>query len=113
MSADIPVILVAMGEHGGYFQEEPVRYLNEHTDIPLVLLIDNKDLDPSQRVALDGVEWHTVIKNTGSKHPAAFRQQAYEIVRDHSNMVPLGVVELDERFEKQWDIPVLKNWNTL
>lgn len=114
MSTDTPVILVAVG-HGArdFWDEEPVRYINQRTDIPLVLLIDHATLDPEDLPGLEGIEWHSIIRNTGDRHPADFRQRAYEIIRDHSTMTPLGVIDLDPRFEKQWDIPVMKHWNTL
>lgn len=114
MSTDTPVILVAVGTGTrDFWDEEPIRHVNQRTDIPLVLLIDHATLGPENIVGLENVEWHSIIRNTGDKHPADFRQRAYEIIRDHSTMVPVAVVDLDPRFDKMWDIPVMKHWSRL
>lgn len=104
MSTDTPVILVAMGS---YLPEgakrELLRFYDQETPLSLVLL----KADPSIPTP-DGIEFDSIITNTGKKDHYLFRLNATDIITDHSNMIPVGVIELDQRWESTWWLPVIR-----
>lgn len=107
MSTVIPVILVSMGRYYNITSDVLTVHL-DNTGVPLVLLMDDPDQTPPE-----GVEWESVIQNTGGKNGGQFRANAYDILVKHSNMVPIAVVEHDPRYRKTWDLPLLVDWSEL
>lgn len=112
MSTDTPVILVV--QTNSHDAPAPgtlamLRHLAEDTPVALVLLRTDPDVGE-----LDlGTDWDSIITNSGKKDQNVFRVNALDILTNHSNMVPVGVIDLDPRFEKTWDLPILKHWSEL
>lgn len=109
MSTDIPVILVAAtGNYMGDAAADMLAFLDEKTPIDLVLLQEYPD-----GTTYDSIEWASVIVNSGDIDKGQFRRNAYNVISEHSNLVPIGVIEMNRRYEKQWDIPILRSWEQL
>lgn len=104
MSTVTPVILVVL--NGNYIGDETldlIKFYDEETPIPLVLLQEYSDGGIPGKI-----EWDSVIINSADKDHATFRVNALSIIRDHSNMLPVAVIEGNRRYERIWDLPVLK-----
>lgn len=99
-----PVILVVL--NGNTVPDETlslINFYNSETPIPLVLLQEYSDGN------IPGViDWDSVIVNSADKDHATFRVNALSILREHSNMLPIAVIEGNRRYERIWDLPVLK-----
>jgi len=113
MSTDTPVILVVQTNSHDAPPEGTLtllKHLSEDTPVALVLL----KADPDVGTLSEGdIDWDSIITNSGHKDQNVFRVNALDILTNHSNMVPIGVIDLDPRFEKTWNLPILKHWTEL
>lgn len=109
MSTDTPVILVAVtGNYTAPETKDLITFYDQETSIPLVLLQEYPDGS-----RYEGIEWASVIVNSGDKDKGAFRLNALDIIQNHSTMMPIGVIEGNQRYERLWDIPIIKSWSEL
>lgn len=112
--AQVPVIVVAFPENPhadiepNYVAEHIKRVLDKQV-LPMVALLPDATTEPPS--LLDNPhnqEWYSIIRNTGGLNSVIFRANAVDILKAHSNLLVVAVIEFDGRYNLAWDLPQMQ-----
>ena len=129
--APIPVIVVAFPDASAYGDmpapapapdgetepaPAPTPYRNEHIKsildkqvLPMVALLPEGTVEPPPLADNPhNQEWYSIIRNTGGLNPVIFRANATDILKAHSNLLVVAVLEFDHKYALAWDLPQMQ-----
>ena len=111
----IPVIVVAFPDAPNPGEPIP-NYINDHVKrvldkqvLPMVALLPDATTEPPSLADNPfNQDWYSIIRNTGGLNSVIFRANATDIVKAHSNLLVVAVIEFDHKYALAWDVPQMQ-----